>query len=171
MITVLGGKEVATSELMTIARQLAPLNFIKGDLRGDMENYKEYKTIQAKNLKKFKELAKKLAEASVPLWNQGDGIGGCVRQYLDEAFIEAGLQITESPSGFTQKQKISNSLRTKVFERDAYRCVYCGTHLELCADHRHPESLGGKTELDNLQTLCRPCNTKKGAKLETINYG
>lgn len=69
------------------------------------------------------------------------------------------------PSTPPKKQKISNTLRTQVFERDAYRCLHCGTHKELCADHIHPESLGGETTFNNLQTLCRSCNSKKGARV------
>lgn len=67
-------------------------------------------------------------------------------------------------SSRTKKKKISATLRTKVFERDKYRCVHCGTHKNLCVDHIHPESLGGPTEFDNLQTLCRSCNSKKGTR-------
>ncbi|GLY32066.1 HNH endonuclease [Kineosporia sp. NBRC 101731] len=60
------------------------------------------------------------------------------------------------------KAVISPSLRRKVHERDFYRCLGCGTHLDLTCDHVIPESRGGKTELDNLQTLCMPCNLDKG---------
>ena len=64
-----------------------------------------------------------------------------------------------------QKAKISQSLRRRVFERDAYRCRTCGEHKDLTADHIHPESRGGETRLENLQTLCKPCNSRKGAKV------
>ena len=63
------------------------------------------------------------------------------------------------------KAKISQRLRTQVFERDAYRCVICGSHRDLAADHIHPESKGGEARFENLQTMCRPCNSKKGNKL------
>ena len=36
--------------------------------------------------------------------------------------------------------------------------------VDLCADHIVPESKGGITALENLQTRCRSCNSKKGAK-------
>lgn len=65
-----------------------------------------------------------------------------------------------------EKRPIPQRLRTAVFERDAYRCRRCGSHVGLCADHIIPECRGGPTALDNLQTLCRPCNTAKGARLE-----
>lgn len=60
------------------------------------------------------------------------------------------------------KQPISQSIRKRVFERDAYRCVKCGSHLDLCVDHIIPESKGGPSTMENYQTLCRPCNTAKG---------
>lgn len=66
------------------------------------------------------------------------------------------------------KQPIPQGLRTKVFERDMYRCLKCGSHMNLTVDHIHPEVLGGGLEPDNLQTLCRSCNSKKGTK--NIDY-
>jgi len=62
------------------------------------------------------------------------------------------------------KVKISRTLSRKVFERDLYRCVTCGTHLDLSCDHIVPESKGGPTTFENLQTMCRPCNSRKGAQ-------
>lgn len=46
--------------------------------------------------------------------------------------------------------------------RYGYRCLRCGTTRRLGLDHIHPVSKGGKTEIDNLQLLCEPCNTEKG---------
>ncbi len=64
-----------------------------------------------------------------------------------------------------QKAVIPGSLRTRVFERDAYRCRHCGGWVGLSVDHIQPESRGGTLELDNLQTLCRSCNSRKGARV------
>lgn len=64
-----------------------------------------------------------------------------------------------------RKERIPASLRKKVLERDGYRCRHCGGHEHLAADHVYPEALGGKATLDNLQTLCRSCNTRKGTQL------
>lgn len=54
-------------------------------------------------------------------------------------------------------------LRWKVFRRDHYRCVKCGRHWDLTADHIIAFSNGGQTTIENLQTLCRWCNSQKGA--------
>lgn len=65
------------------------------------------------------------------------------------------------------KIPIPRSLRTAVFERDAYRCVLCGSWMDLACDHIIPERHGGPTTLENLRCLCRPCNGAKGAKMPT----
>lgn len=52
--------------------------------------------------------------------------------------------------------------------RYGYRCLCCGTTRHLGLDHIVPVSRGGKTELDNLQLLCRDCNHRKGT--EIIDY-
>jgi hypothetical protein len=64
-----------------------------------------------------------------------------------------------------KKRPIGRRLAKAVFERDEYRCRACTTHLDLTVDHIVPESQGGETTLANLQTLCRPCNSRKGVRL------
>ena len=61
------------------------------------------------------------------------------------------------------KKSIPRWLAKRVFERDQYRCVTCNDYIDLCCDHIIPESLGGETVESNLQTMCRPCNSRKGA--------
>lgn len=55
--------------------------------------------------------------------------------------------------------------RSRIFERDDYRCVYCGAQFppeELSVDHVEPRVRGGDHSDGNLVTACRGCNTKKG---------
>lgn len=65
------------------------------------------------------------------------------------------------------KREIPLKLRLKVLQRDNFCCVFCGkspaTHrgTVLHIDHIKPYSKGGKSSLDNLQTLCYECNLGK----------
>jgi 5-methylcytosine-specific restriction endonuclease McrA len=62
------------------------------------------------------------------------------------------------------KQPIPDSIRWEVWERDNFTCKHCGSRRYLTIDHVLAESKGGTLALDNLQTLCRSCNSKKGAQ-------
>lgn len=99
-------------------------------------------------------------------WRWGDGEGGFVFDMLRDAVKRQGLPwrgeiVLQRP---TKKDKIGRALSKRVMERDHFRCVTCGTHLDLCCDHIVPESKGGPTTFENLQTMCRPCNSRKGAR-------
>jgi hypothetical protein len=65
----------------------------------------------------------------------------------------------------TKRDPIPIEVRFFIYERDGYRCVQCGTVEDLTIDHIHPKSLGGADTADNLQTLCRSCNSRKGARV------
>jgi 5-methylcytosine-specific restriction endonuclease McrA len=55
--------------------------------------------------------------------------------------------------------------RDRVFERDDYRCAYCGQRFavdELSVDHVEPHVRGGDQSSGNLVTACKGCNTLKG---------
>lgn len=63
------------------------------------------------------------------------------------------------------RRKIADELRIRIYTRDGYACVECGSTDDLTLDHIHPWSLGGADTEDNLRTLCRPCNSRKGARV------
>jgi 5-methylcytosine-specific restriction endonuclease McrA len=65
-----------------------------------------------------------------------------------------------------KKQPIPQLLRSRVFARDDFKCKKCGATERLSVDHIIPESKGGTLDMDNLQTLCKPCNSRKGARLD-----
>jgi hypothetical protein len=55
--------------------------------------------------------------------------------------------------------------RLKIFERDAYKCKYCGkqlTRFSATLDHIQPVSHGGLNSFDNLVTSCLHCNSSRG---------
>lgn len=86
---------------------------------------------------------------------------------MERAGIVKRVQPTTVPEpaiGPYVKKPIPTQLRWAVFRRDGYRCVKCGCDEDLTADHIHAEVHGGKATISNLQTLCRPCNSRKGAR-------
>lgn len=50
-----------------------------------------------------------------------------------------------------------------VLEAYGHRCAWCASPGKLEMDHIWPVSLGGATTLQNVQPLCRSCNSSKGA--------
>lgn len=73
---------------------------------------------------------------------------------------------------YPERRKRANSiiskieLRIMVFSRDGWKCVRCSRTSSLTIDHILPVAKNGTDEPENLQTLCRSCNSKKGASVE-----
>ena len=84
------------------------------------------------------------------------------RMCLDKIFTDQPLQ--ERPL----KKQIAFGLRMRVFERDNFTCLHCGSRKVLTVDHVIPHSKGGTDAFENLQTLCATCNCKKGRKVTRI---
>ena len=61
-----------------------------------------------------------------------------------------------------QKKEITPGMRKRMFARDGHACKHCGTTEKLTVDHIYPERHGGQHTFENFQTLCMPCNLKKG---------
>ena len=84
------------------------------------------------------------------------------------AVVAEGLEVRscgKSPAG---RVKPSPTLRAKVFERDGFRCRRCAhgpPDVRIVVDHILPVAEGGKTNLENLQTLCHPCNAGKSDRM------
>ena len=81
--------------------------------------------------------------------------------YLVRAFRDIdGLEPKDSTRLFNENQKIV------IWRRDGGKCRHCGCDVEfreMHADHIIPHSKGGKTIVENGQTLCVTCNLKKGS--------
>jgi 5-methylcytosine-specific restriction endonuclease McrA len=79
----------------------------------------------------------------------------------------------DAKSGRTRRLRppIPKSVQRAAYQRDSYTCVQCGlqgrgeTHEEkvkgFAIDHVIPNAAGGSSELENLQILCRKCNSSK----------
>jgi len=74
---------------------------------------------------------------------------------------------TRPPKAPGERTSLSVRTRYQVLKRDLYRCRICGkTGVELEVDHVVPVARGGSDEMENLQTLCAPCNRGKRDSLQ-----
>ncbi len=73
---------------------------------------------------------------------------------------------------FGPTPRIPRAEAMKVFQRDHFKCQYCGLDglhhfnnwLILTIDHVHPHARGGARSFGNLVTACQPCNLIKGKR-------
>lgn len=111
---------------------------------------------------------RKAKKAFVDWANADDTIQEAQREPYDRNGQDFTRITTASRQTEADCREVRPGLRFKVFQRDLFRCVACGrspaTHLniELHADHILAVANGGKTTLENLQTLCHECNLGKG---------
>ena len=66
---------------------------------------------------------------------------------------------------------VPETIRYDVLVRDGRKCLLCGRMpkdgIRLEVDHILPRSKGGSNSMDNLQTLCAPCNRGKSNRDDT----
>ena len=136
----------------------------------DLSPSSRYETVQIR----YKVMVKTLAENRSRMFQ--DDISVCERYIqqtkaiLDEREAEQA-KIPERRRFVAQQRRLmTDSLRYDVMRRDGFRCQLCGVTAKdgykLHVDHIIPVSKGGKTEMQNLRTLCERCNLGKGAKIE-----
>ena len=81
----------------------------------------------------------------------------------------------EKASGY-QRVKLTKQIRKSILARDNWTCQRCGNsvynepNLLLEVDHIIPISKGGKTEPNNLQTLCWRCNRSKSDNIDLSQF-
>lgn len=95
-----------------------------------------------------------------------------VSWYRDETMLHLMDKNPASIGVYVRSRKpISNKLRKMVYERDHCRCITCGATDHLSLDHIIPWSLGGEDTMENLQTMCRSCNSRKGNRVDVVQGG
>lgn len=86
-----------------------------------------------------------------------------------ESMARYVMEQTEAPApppvGKPRRNPITPLTRYMVYARDEWACKHCGATDALQIDHIHPIARGGSDDMDNLQTLCSPCNSRKGARV------
>ena len=89
--------------------------------------------------------------------------------YGDGGLIHLIFQLCLN-SAFNKKRRKSLKASRKLFKDLLYKfkfsCIKCGCKDEkkLSVDHIIPFSKGGLDDFENLQILCKLCNSKKGVK-------
>jgi len=87
--------------------------------------------------------------------------------YGDGGFIHLVFtEVLKSTHNRKNRRAISNykSILKKLLSKYNFKCVNCSTKENLTIDHIKPVSKGGTDDFNNLQILCKSCNSKKGAK-------
>jgi hypothetical protein len=125
----------------------------------------EYQNYCVSELNKICELIREKETELSFIWHWGDGNGGYVIGSLLRALPSNEEQTIQANKSL--RKEISASKRKTVFERYAYRCVYCQGYEDLTIDHIIPVSKGGTNDLDNLQAACRKCNSSKLTKTDS----
>ena len=92
-------------------------------------------------------------------------------QLFDEPVADQDKDLERLPQRIVEnksKRAIPLGMRYRILKADGFKCVACGNGpaggAKLHIDHKVPFSLGGLTELRNLQTLCADCNLSKSNK-------
>lgn len=70
---------------------------------------------------------------------------------------------------FMKKKEYARLGRKNLYIRDRYTCQYCNVQFhghELTFDHVVPKASGGKSTWENMVASCRPCNNKKGHRVD-----
>lgn len=96
-----------------------------------------------------------------------------IRKLYEEGYLiqvrKGVYRRTPGYKGDSSETPFSTKAKEAIFKKDKYRCVVCGNGkhngYEIHADHVTPRSKGGKSVVDNGQTLCSEHNLMKK------NYG
>jgi 5-methylcytosine-specific restriction endonuclease McrA len=67
----------------------------------------------------------------------------------------------QQQSLFATPRHVSVTTRMDVFQKYGHRCCSCQSDSHLTLDHIVPRSHGGTNDVENLQVLCRTCNSRK----------
>jgi hypothetical protein len=101
--------------------------------------------------------------SGVPYWE----VTGWSHQRIDQPYIRYPDRHGNLTGGVARRLggRQRQLAYAKLVERDGEKCRQCGAIVNLSVDHVIPISKGGGNGIDNLQLLCKICNSEKHAKL------
>ena len=120
------------------------------------------------NAQERREILTGIVRGNITDYQSSDGI------YIDDNSPNTGsIESLETSNRYSRdshagsitikRPVVPEAVRNSIFERDGNKCVLCASTDNLQLDHIVSLSKGGKTEENNLQTLCEECNKVKGA--------
>lgn len=128
------------------------------------DNYPDHPKIEALSDAEFRQVMREICD-----WSRTGKASDVVADLLTERLFRRAprhwLPDWLLPPVKRYRAKISVAVRRAVHDRDGWACLHCGSLDDLTLDHIVPWSLGGSDDPDNLQTLCRACNSRKGARV------
>ena len=93
------------------------------------------------------------------------------RDYIIK-IIEDYYERIKEEKKYHHRRKIAGhkilKLKSEVFKIHGESCLNCGSIDNIAIDHIVSVKNGGSNSIDNLQPLCRACNSSKGSK--NIDY-
>lgn len=92
----------------------------------------------------------------------------CRRPVVYDLAVTQVRDLSEPGSPRYARKELPDRIKRWVLERDFWTCRHCGSHRDLTVDHIVAVSIGGSDEMSNLQTLCQPCNSKKGRRPDVL---
>lgn len=124
--------------------------------------------ISTRSVRRHLVTLKELGEVEVWEWfDQARRKRNCYRIIVGDLACYRGIE----PEDIKEKAKIlrlqiPTATRRRIFERDGWHCVQCGSNQGLTIDHIFPVSKGGGMEDENLQTLCAVHNREKADRTD-----
>ena len=90
----------------------------------------------------------------------------CEKEFIPKSILNTFCSRECFQDSLTQERETRNRARFYIFERDQFKCVYCGkSSIEhralLLVDHIIPVSEGGDNSVYNVVTACFECNIHK----------
>lgn len=82
-----------------------------------------------------------------------------------KVFAQSDSGDVKTPAGIILRKgqrQIESNISWRVYERDDFRCRYCGVRKPLTVDHVDLWENGGASVAENLVTSCRHCNKLRG---------